>query len=368
MIPFIDLKTQYLNIKSQIDEAVLSTLASTQYSLGSEVWAFEEEFAEFCDVPHAIAVNSGTSALHLALLSAGIAPGDEVITVPNTFIATVAAIDYVGARPVFVDVDPVTLNMDVEKIEAKITERTRAILPVHLHGQPADMNPILKLSEVYGLKVIEDAAQAHDAEYAGKRAGSIGDIGCFSFYPGKNLGAYGEGGMVVTRNSDYAEHVRVLRDWGQTRKYHHDFKGFNYRMDGIQGAVLRVKLQYLREWSDSRRAHAAMYDEVLSTAGVTTPVEMPGTRHVYHVYAIRSSIRDTLQQKLTENEIQTGIHYPIPVHLQNAYSELGYLEGDFPESERAAKTLLSLPMFAELREDQIRAVCSVIEEVCYERE
>ncbi|BAY18548.1 glutamine--scyllo-inositol transaminase [Anabaenopsis circularis NIES-21] len=348
MIPFVDLKTQYLSIKDEIDTAVLKLLASTQFVLGNEVKAFEQEFASYCNSDYGIAVNTGTSALHLALLAAGIGAGDEVITVPFTFVATTAAICYTGATPVFVDIDPVSYTIDVTQIEKAITKRTKAILPVHLYGQPADMEPILDIARRHGLVVIEDAAQAHGAEYKGQRVGSIGDIGCFSFYPGKNLGAYGEGGMAVTNNPEYARTMGMLRDWGQERRYHHVLKGYNYRMDGIQGAILRVKLRYIEAWTEARRSHAAYYDQLLADSGVSIPKVMPYSRHVYHVYAVRSPQRDALQQGLQEMEIQTGIHYPIPVHLQPAYSELGYKAGNFPHAEAAAKEVLSLPMYAEL--------------------
>ncbi|MBJ7297385.1 MAG: DegT/DnrJ/EryC1/StrS family aminotransferase, partial [Dolichospermum sp.] len=285
MIPFIDLKSQYLSIKDEIHTAISQVLESTQFILGNEVAALEQEFANYCSADYGIAVNTGTSALHLALLAAGISPGDEVITTPFTFVATVAAIDYTGAKAVFVDIDPVSLTIDVTQIEAAITERTKAILPVHLYGQPADMEPILDIARRYGLTVIEDAAQAHRAEYKGQRVGSIGDLGCFSFYPGKNLGAYGEGGMVVTNNPKYALTMQTLRDWGQERKYHHVLKGYNYRMDGLQGAILRVKLRHLDDWTEARRAIAAQYDQLLAKADVITPTVMPYSHHVYHIYA-----------------------------------------------------------------------------------
>lgn len=360
MIPFLDLKTQYLSIRSEINEAVLKVLESTQYALGSEVFAFEEEFAQYQSAEHGIAVNTGTSALHLALLAAGIGPGDEVITVPFTFIATVAAIVYTGATPVFVDIDPASYTMDVTQIKAAITERTKAIMPVHLYGQPADMDPIVEIAQRHGLVVIEDAAQAHRTEYKGRRVGSIGDMGCFSFYPGKNLGAYGEGGMTVTNNPEYARTMRMLRDWGQEKRYHHLLKGYNYRMDGVQGAILRVKLRYLDQWTEARRSHAALYDKLLANSGVKTPTVMPYSYHVYHVYAVRSPQREALQQKLQNREIQTGIHYPIPVHLQPAYADLGYKPGDFPHSESAANQVLSLPMCAELSEEQVKQVCAAV--------
>ncbi|MEH2153420.1 DegT/DnrJ/EryC1/StrS family aminotransferase [Nostoc sp.] len=361
MIPFVDLKTQYLSIKDEIDTAVLKVLESTQFVLGNEVKAFEKEFADYCNADYGIAVNTGTSALHLALLAAGIGAGDEVITVPFTFVATTAAICYTGATPVFVDIDPVSYTIDVTQIEKAITERTKAILPVHLYGQPADMEPILDIARRHGLVVIEDAAQAHGAEYKGQRVGSIGDIGCFSFYPGKNLGAYGEGGMAVTNNPESAHTMGMLRDWGQERRYHHVLKGYNYRMDGIQGAILRVKLRYIEAWTEARRKHAAHYDQLLAESGVTIPAVMPYSRHVYHVYAVRSPGRDALQQSLQEQEIQTGIHYPIPVHLQPAYADLGYKSGDFPHSEAASREVLSLPMYAELgTESQTQVAKAVI--------
>ena len=356
MIPFIDLKSQYLSIKEEIQPAISQVLGSTQFILGNEVAALEREFAHYCGADYGIAVNTGTSALHLALLAAGIGLGDEVITTPFTFVATVATIDYTGAKAVFVDIDPVSLTIDVTKIEAAITERTKAIVPVHLYGQPADMDPILEIARRYGLTVIEDAAQAHRAEYKGQRVGSIGDLGCFSFYPGKNLGAYGEGGMVVTNNTKYAHTIDMLRDWGQERKYHHVLKGYNYRMDGLQGAILRVKLRHLDDWTAARRAIAAQYDKLLAKADVITPTVMPYSHHVYHIYAVRSRSRDPLQQQLNDQGIQTGIHYPIPVHLQPAYADLGYKIGDFPHSELAAKEVLSLPMYAELTPEQIQTV------------
>jgi dTDP-4-amino-4,6-dideoxygalactose transaminase len=360
MIPFLDLKIQYENLRKEVLDAVDSTFSSTQFALGKQVQAFEEEFAAYSGGQYGVGVNSGTSALHLALLAAGIGPGDEVITVSCTFVATVAAIDYTGARPVFVDVEPDSLNMDVNKIEAAITERTKGILPVHLHGQPADMDPILDIARRRNLVVIEDAAQAHGARYKGRRVGSIGHLGCFSFYPGKNLGAYGEGGMVVTNNEEYAQTIRMLRDWGQQRKYHHVRKGFNYRMDGIQGAVLRVKLRHLDGWTDDRRRHAKQYRALLTGANVRLPDEMPYAHHVYHVYAVRTGEREALQRTLQEKDVQTGIHYPIPVHLQDAYRGLGHQAWHLPVTERAAAELLSLPMFPELTDEQIDGVCSAV--------
>jgi dTDP-4-amino-4,6-dideoxygalactose transaminase len=362
MIPFVDLKSQYHSIKEEIDSAVAGVLESGHFVLGPEVAAFEQEFAAYCHANCGVAVNSGTSALHLALLAAGIGPGDEVITVSFTFVATVAAIHYAGAKPVFVDIDPRSYTIDVRQIEKAVTKRTKAIIPVHLYGQPADMDPILEIARRHQLIVIEDAAQAHGAEYKGRRVGSIGDMGCFSFYPGKNLGAYGEGGMVVTNNPKYFRAMHMLRDWGQERKYHHTVKGYNYRMEALQGAILRVKLRHLDDWTMSRRAHAARYDELLAQSEVQGPIETPGNRHVYHIYAVRSAERDTLQQALNSQGIQTGIHYPIPVHRQQAYADSRYQSGDLPCTEKAADEVLSLPMYPELSESQIDAVCEALPE------
>lgn len=362
MIPFLDLKAQYKSIKDELDTAVLAVLGSGQYVLGEEVAQLEEEYARYCSVKHAVAVNTGTSALHLALLAAGVGPGDEVITVPFTFVATVSAICYVGAKPVFVDVEPKTLTMDAAQVEARITPRTKAIVPVHLYGQMADMDEIKAIADVYRIPIIEDACQAHGAEYKGKRAGSIGLSGCFSFYPGKNLGACGEGGIVVTDSNDQAEAMRMLRDWGQKHRYHHLLKGFNYRMDAIQGAILRIKLRHLERWTEARRAHAHDYSTLLSgSRDLETPVEAPHRRHVFHVYVIRSRMRDQIQRQLSEEGIQTGLHYPIPVHLQEAHADLGYRAGDLPVSERAAQEALSLPLYPEMTSFQIKRVVAALE-------
>lgn len=305
-------------------------------------------------------MNSGTSALQLALLAAGVGPGDEVITVPFTFVATVAAICYTGATPVFVDIDPRTFTLNPEALGAALTPRTKAILPVHLYGQSADMDPILEFARQHNLVVIEDAAQAHGARYKGRRVGSIGDLGCFSFYPGKNLGAYGEGGAVTTSNPAYARTVRMLRDWGQEKKYHHVLRGFNARLEGLQGAVLNVKLPRLDEANRRRAENAAWYEKHLAGAAVETPKTARWATHVFHVYAIRTPHREALQSELNAAGIQTGIHYPFPVHLTEAYGDLGYKAGDFPQSERAAQEVLSLPMFPELTEDQIRTVAEAV--------
>jgi dTDP-4-amino-4,6-dideoxygalactose transaminase len=363
MIPFLDLKEQYEGIQDEILKAVANTFSTTQFVLGKDVAAFEEEFAAFSGGKFGVACNSGTSALHLALLAAGVGPGDEVISVACTFVATTAAIDYAGAKPVYVDVNADTLNIDVSKVEAAITPRTKAILPVHLHGQPVDLDPLVDIAKRHKLVLIEDAAQAHAAEYKGRRIGSIGDMGCFSFYPGKNLGAYGEGGIVVTNNEDYAKTMRMLRDWGQEKKYHHVLKGYNYRMEGVQGAVLRIKLKHLEAWTEARRQNAATYNKLLQGAGVTLPTEASFARHVYHVYAVRTPKRDALMQALQSRDIQTGIHYPIPVHLQKAYAEFGYKAGDLPITEKASSELLSLPMYPELRREQVETVCNAVQEI-----
>jgi dTDP-4-amino-4,6-dideoxygalactose transaminase len=359
-VPFVDLKQQYFGIKDEILSAVSRVFESTQFVLGKEVAAFEEEFAAYCGTRYGIAVNTGTSALHLALLAGGVGPGDEVITVPLTFVATTAAIVYTGARPVFVDVDPSTYTMDANRIEAAITPRTKAILPVHLYGHAADMNAICGIARQHGLLVIEDAAQAHGAEHQGRRCGSLGDLGCFSFYPGKNLGAYGEGGLVTTNNPEFARTIRMLRDWGAETKYHHLLKGFNYRMEGVQGAILRVKLGYLEAWTEARRAHASTYAKSLAESGIPLPVEAENTRHVYHVYAILSEQRRELMESLSSRGIQTGIHYPTPVHLLPAYSDLNYNPGDFPVAEKVASQEISLPMFPELTPVQISQVSEAV--------
>jgi dTDP-4-amino-4,6-dideoxygalactose transaminase len=359
-VPYLDLRAQYQSIKPEIDGAIAGVLDSGQFVLGSEVTEFEREFADYCGTSHCIALNSGTSALHLALLAAGIGPDDEVITVPFTFVASVAAIAYTGARPVLVDIDPQSFTMDVSAIEAAITPRTKAILVVHLYGQPADMDPIMDIARRHGLVVIEDAAQAHGAKYKGRLVGSIGDMACFSFYPGKNLGAYGEGGAVTTGNPEYARSIRMLRDWGQDAKYHHVLRGFNYRMEAFQGAILRVKLRHLERWTEARRALAGKYNELLGDSGVERPKEMSWARHVYHVYTLRSQDRESLRAALQEDGIQTGVHYPVPVHLQPAYADLGYGRGAFPQAEAAANQVLSIPLYPELSHRAVAEVAAAV--------
>ena len=362
MIPFLDLRTQYKQIKPEIDAAVGRVIDSTQFVLGPEVAAFEERFADYCGVAHCTALNSGTSALHVALLAAGIGPGDEVITVSMTFVATTAAILYCGAKPVFIDVKPDTWTMDPALVKAAITPRTKAILPVHLHGLMADMDPIIDVARRHGLVVIEDAAQAHGAEYKGRRAGSIGDVGCFSFYPGKNLGAYGEGGAAVSNNPELVRQMMLLRDWGQESKYKHVTLGYNYRMDGIQGAVLKVKMDYIEAWTEGRRAVASIYDRLLASSSYRRPAPPSHCRHVYHVYAIELAQRDEAQKSLQTAGIGTGIHYPVPVHLQKAYAYLGYTLGDLPVTEALADRFLSLPIYAELRPEQAVEVVRELEQ------
>jgi dTDP-4-amino-4,6-dideoxygalactose transaminase len=360
LIPYADLKPQHDALRNEIRHAIDEVLDSRQFILGKHVAQLESEFAEYCGVSHAIAVNSGTSALHLALLAAGVKAGDEVITVPFTFAATAAAIHYCGARPVFIDIDPATFNMDASQIESAISPHTRAILPVHLYGQPADMDPILRIARRHGIAVIEDAAQAHGAEYRGKRTGGLGDLGCFSFYPTKNMGACGEGGIVTTNDSALAETVRLLRDWGQDRKYHHAVRGYNYRMEGIQGAILSVKLRYIEQWTEARRRIAAQYDDLLKEADVVCPAASPSSRHVYHAYTVRTRERDRLQAHLTRAGIGTAIHYPIPLHMQTAYADPQWPEGSLPRSEAAAREVLSLPVFAELTPEDAERVAAAV--------
>ena len=359
-VPFVDLKAQYAQIRDQINPAIQEVMDNTSFVGGPQLKAFEEQFATFCEVKHAIGVSSGTAALHVALVATGTGPGDEVITVPNTFIATTEAITMAGARPVFVDVDPESHNIDVCKIEEAITPKTKAILPVHLYGQPADMDPIMEIAGRRGLAVVEDACQAHGAKYKGKRVGALGHVGCFSFYPGKNLGAYGDGGMLVTNDTKIAEMVRLLANHGRAEKNKHSLEGFNYRLDGIQAAVLSVKLKHLADWTDRRRHNAQRYSELLRDVDVITPVEKEFAKHVFHLYIITSNRRDALAEHLRSCGVAVGLHYPIALHLQQAYAHLGYGQGSFPVAEQCAEQVLSLPMFAELTEEQIQHVVNGI--------
>jgi dTDP-4-amino-4,6-dideoxygalactose transaminase len=363
MVPFLDLKTQYLQIREEILAAVTKVLDSTQFVLGSEVKALEEEYAAYVGAKAGIGVNSGTSALHLALLAGGVKPGDEVITVPHTFVATVAAIRYIGAKVVFVDIDPDSYTLDPGSLEAAIGPKTKAIMPVHLYGQPADMDPILEAAKRHGVLVVEDAAQAHGAKYKGRGCGSMGDLAGFSFYPGKNMGAYGEGGMVTTSNADYARTIRMLRDWGQEKKYHHDILGFNARMEGIQGAVLRVKLKYLEQWTENRRRVARQYDESLADAGhIVLPKNYADRRHVYHIYAVRVKDREGFMKHLADKGVQSAIHYPFAVHTLKGYADLGYVAGDFPVAERVASEVVSLPMYPEMTPEMVQTVIAAVKD------
>lgn len=360
-VPFLDLGAQLADIGADIQQAIERVIATRGFVLGPAVEQFEERFAAYCDAGHAVGVSSGTAALHLALLACDIGPGDEVITTTHTFIATCWAITYVGARPVLVDVDPQTLTIDPAHIAAAVTPRTRAIIPVHLYGQPADMDPILAIARRHGLAVIEDACQAHGACYKGRRVGAIGDVGCFSFYPGKNLGAFGEGGAVVTDDATVAATLRKLRNHGQAQRYYHEVLGFNYRMEGIQGAVLDVKLRHLDAWNSQRRAHARAYDALLAGCpGLRLTGQRAGSGSVYHLYVVRSAWRDALRVDLAAQGIETGLHYPVPIHRQPAYADLGYAPGDFPIAEDACATVLSLPMYAELTPVQVAYVAQVV--------
>jgi dTDP-4-amino-4,6-dideoxygalactose transaminase len=359
-VPFVDLKAQYRTIESEINAAFASVLTRADFVLGREVAQFEEEFADYCQAGHCIGVDSGYSALELILRAYGIGPGDEVITAANTFIATALAISNTGARPVLVDADPQTYNLDVGKLAAAITRATRAIMPVHLYGQPAAMEPIRAIARRHGLLVIEDSAQGHGADYCGRRTGSLGDAAAFSFYPGKNLGAYGDAGAVVTNDPVVAERVHLLRNLGQRVKYEHELKGYNHRLDTLQAAVLRVKLPHLDRWNTQRRRAAAEYDRLLADLPVITPRAPAGVEPVFHLYVIRVRDRDGLQAYLQQAGIATGIHYPKPIHLQAAYRELGYQRGDFPITETLADEMLSLPMYAELSNEAIAFIVETI--------
>jgi len=362
MIPLVDLKAQYDSIKDEIDNAIQRILNNTSFIMGEELGEFEREFAQFCNTKHAIGVANGSDALFLALKTLGIKDGDEVITVSNTFIATTEAISRVGGKIVLVDINSKTYTIDVTKIEEKITENTKVIIPVHLYGQSADMDPILELAKKYNLKVIEDAAQAHGAEYKGKRVGQIGDIACFSFYPGKNLGAYGDAGMIVTNNDEIAQKVKLLRNHGSIKKYNHQIEGYSSRLDNLQAAILRVKLKYLNKWNEKRRINAHRYNELLKDInGIIIPYEADYAKHVYHLYVIRvSKNRDKLINILKQNGIACGIHYPIPLHLQPAYGYMGYKEGDFPFTEEASINILSLPMYPELTFKAINNISMIV--------
>ena len=362
-IPFLDLKVQYRQIEAELKPVLEDIMVSGAFIGGPQVADFEKEFAAFCGVGHCVGLSSGTDALRFALMAAGVGPGDEVITVPHTFIATTEAISQAGATPVFVDIDPATCCIDVNQIKHRVTTRTRAVVPVHLYGQTADMDPILEIAHKHRLAVIEDACQAHGALYKGRSAGSMGAVGCFSFYPGKNLGAFGDAGAVVTNDEKLAQTIRMLREHGQCRKYYHDTEGYTGRLDAIQAAVLRLKLKRLAGWNLERRANAALYTQLLmGVPGVTVIKEAAFAQSVYHLYVILVDDRDGLQAFLNEKGVGTGLHYPLPLHLQKAYTRMGFKKGDFPVSERTAERLLSLPMYAELTHEQIGHVVTRIEE------
>jgi dTDP-4-amino-4,6-dideoxygalactose transaminase len=365
-VPMADLRAQYNGLRSEMIAELQETAASTNYILGPKVAGFEKTFADYIGVKHCIGVNSGTSALHLALIAAGVGAGDEVITVPMTFIATSWAISYCHATPVYVDVDPVTYTMDPEQIESRITRKTRAILPVHLYGQCANMDAILAIGRKHGIAVIEDAAQAHGAIYHGCKAGTMGQSGCFSFYPGKNLGAYGEAGAVVTNDDALAKRMRALRDHAQSERYHHSEIGFNYRMDALQGAVLNIKMKYLEKWTETRGTLAVRYRRLLSGLPIELPQVAPDHRHVWHLYVTLHPERDRIRRELEAAGIQTGLHYPIPLHLQKAYAHLGHRAGDFPVAEKVANQCLTLPLFAEMTTTQQDAVVDALTSILNE--
>lgn len=359
-IAYLDLPAQMRPLRKEIDAAIARTLDQCSFCLGPDVAQFEKDFARYCGAQHCVAVNSGTSALHIALLLLNIKPGDEVITTPFTFVATSWAISYVGAKPVYVDIDDATFNLDPKLVEKAITPRTRAILPVHLYGHPVDLDPLLGIARKHNLPLVEDAAQAHGATYKGKVVGTFGVCSCFSFYPGKNLGAYGEGGALVTNDAALAARARALREHGSTVRYYHDEVGFNYRMEGIQGAVLGVKLKHLESWTRERRRVGRRYTELLAGTPLKLPREAAGAESAFHLYVVRHPRRDDLKKHLEANRIGCALHYPLPLHLQKCYASLGHKAGDFPISERAATECLSLPIYPELTDAQIQRVASVV--------
>ena len=365
-VPFLDLKIQYQSIKNEIDPAIQNVIDNTAFILGKSVADFESAFAKAHDVKYCCGVSSGTDANHLVLWSLGIKAGDEVIIPANTFIATAWGATLCGAKPVFVDCEPDSYNIDPAKVEKAITKKTKAIVAVHLYGQPADMDPLNEIAKKHNIHLVEDCAQSHIAEYKGKKVGGLSEAASFSFYPGKNLGAYGEGGAVTTNNAEIAQKVKMIRDHGAVQKYNHEIFGHNYRMEGIQGAVLGVKLKYLNKWTDGRRRAAAKYRELLGDLeNIKVPTEMPYAKHVYHLYVIQvgeNGKRDALQKYLGENGISTGLHYPIPLHLQPCFRDLNYKKGEFPATEQLAECGLSLPMYPELKDEQIEYVCSKIRE------
>jgi dTDP-4-amino-4,6-dideoxygalactose transaminase len=361
-VPYLDLKAQLKPLRAEIDAAIARTLDNCSFCLGPDVVQFEKDFATFCDAQHALGFNSGTSALHVAMLLLGVGPGDEVITTPYTFIATSWAISYCGAKPVYVDIDENTFNLDPKLIEKAITPRTKAVLPVHLYGQPFDVDAVATVCKKHNLPFVEDAAQAHGAKYKGKSIGTFGAVSCFSFYPAKNLGACGEGGALVTNDAALAAHAKSLREHGSTVRYHHDEVGYNYRLEGIQGAVLGVKLKHLAHWTRERQRVAARYAELLADTPLQLPTVTAGNESAWHLYTVRSPRRDELKKHLDANGIGNAVHYPMPLHLQKVYAPLGYKAGDFPVAEKASREVLSLPMFPELTDAQIQRVADMVKE------
>jgi dTDP-4-amino-4,6-dideoxygalactose transaminase len=362
-VKFVDLGAQHKPLEAELKEVFNRVLTNCSFVLGPEVEKFEKMFAAYCGVEHCVTVTNGTAAIQLVLQGLGVGPGDEVITVAHTFIATAEAINAAGARPVFIDIDPVSYTMDPTKLEKAITPRTKAIIPVHLYGQPADMDAINAIAAKHNIPVIEDSCQAHGAKYKGKPAGSLSKAACFSFYPSKNLGACGEGGAITTNDADLAKKVRMLRDHGSVKKYEHDFPAYNLRLEGIQGGVLAVKLPHLDGWNNNRRILAARYNELFAGSKVVTPKEMPYAQHVYHLYVVVVEDREALKKALSEQGIENGLHYPVPLHLQKAYEYLGYKKGDFPVSERVASSHVSLPMYAELPIEHVEHVAKTVREV-----
>ena len=361
-IPLVDLRAQHRSIAAEVESALRSVMERADFILGHDVEAFETEYAAYCEAGHAVGLDTGLSALELGMRALGIGPGDEVVTPANSFIASSSAVTFTGATPVWADADPVTYNLDPEAVRTLIGPRTKAIMVVHLYGQPADMSGICAIARENGLKVIEDACQAHGARYAGRRVGSLGDFAAFSFYPAKNLGAYGDAGMLTTNDPELAERVRMMRNYGQRQKYEHVTMAWNRRLDTMQAAVLRVKLRYLDRWNEARRAHAALYDRLLTESGLVLPRSMPNVEHVYHLYVVQAEHRDRLVAKLREQGVGAAMHYPVPIHLQDAYRHRGVRPGSFPITERTAERLLSLPMYPELDVDQISRIAAAVHE------
>lgn len=359
-VPLLDLKSEYAELRDEMLAAIDRVCAKAAFVLGEEVEAFEQEFAQFCGTKHCVALNNGTAALHLGLLALGVQPGDEVITTPNTFLGTVEAITYCGGRPVFVDIDPATANLDPKQLERAITQRTRAVVPIHLYGRPADMDPIRAMAQGHKVRVLEDAAQAHGARYRGCRTGGLGDAAAFSFYPTKNLGAYGEAGALTTNDDSVAHYARLARTHGQSARYRHEFVGFNYRMHGLQAAVLRVKLRHIEAWTARRRKIAEEYRRRLAFARLEMPVDDPRDESAYHQFVIYVDDRDGVAAALARRGIDTAVHYPTPAHLQAAYRSLGRAAGAFPHSERACQRVLSLPLFPAMTDEQVSYVADAV--------